>query len=91
MKKVKNMEIKDLRNQIDSIDEQMVKLFVERMQIAGKVAEYKKENNLSIYDKDREIEILNKVEKLAGCEFKPYVKNLFSTIMQSSKDYQSKK
>lgn len=85
------MEIKDLRKQIDNVDEQMVKLFVERMQIAGKVAEYKKENDLSIYDAERERQLLNKVSDLAGKEYESYTRNLYSTIMNLSKSYQNKK
>ena len=33
------MDIKDLRNEIDSIDRQLVKLFTDRMSVAEKVAD----------------------------------------------------
>ena len=52
------MDLNELRGQIDSIDEQLVKLFSERMKISGRIAEYKTENGLPIYDEKREIEKL---------------------------------
>ena len=54
------MELKDLRERIDTIDGELVGLFAERMDIAAKVADYKKANNLPIYVPAREREILNR-------------------------------
>ena len=42
------MELKDLRCEIDKIDDQLVKLFVQRMEISAQVAAYKKEHQLPI-------------------------------------------
>ena len=36
------MDIKDLRNEIDGIDDEILKLFLKRMKTASKVANYKK-------------------------------------------------
>ena len=52
------MDITELRSKIDSIDNELVRLFTERMDIAAQVADYKKENNLPIYVPAREREIL---------------------------------
>ena len=60
------MDIKDIRDRIDNVDEQLVKLFVERMQLSAQIADYKKENNLPIYVPSREREKLQNVAKLAG-------------------------
>ena len=38
------MDIKELREQINEIDEEIVKLFTERMDVSTKIAAYKKEN-----------------------------------------------
>ena len=43
------MELKDLRNQIDDIDDELVRLFVKRMEVSAQVADYKKEHNLPIH------------------------------------------
>ena len=42
------MDLTELRDKIDAIDTELVRLFTERMDIAAKVADYKKENNLPI-------------------------------------------
>ena len=51
----------ELRQEIDKIDEQIVRLLNQRMTIAKHVAEYKKENNVAVHDNGRESEILAKV------------------------------
>lgn len=43
------MDLKELRAQIDDIDDELVKLFCKRMDIAAQVADYKKENGLPIF------------------------------------------
>ena len=42
------MELKDLRTEIDKIDDELVRLFGARMEIAAQIADYKKEHNLPI-------------------------------------------
>ena len=42
------MDLKELRGQIDEIDDQLVSLFCRRMDIAAQVADYKKANGLPI-------------------------------------------
>ena len=48
------MDLKELRGQIDEIDDQLVKLFCQRMDIAAQVAQYKKEQDLPILILSRE-------------------------------------
>ncbi|MBR6522381.1 MAG: chorismate mutase, partial [Oscillospiraceae bacterium] len=48
------MDLKDLRVKIDAIDDELVRLFQERMKIAADVAAYKKENGMAVLDKARE-------------------------------------
>ena len=43
------MDIKDLRDQIDDIDEELITLFLKRMNLSLQIAEYKKKHNLPIY------------------------------------------
>ena len=57
--------LKKLRNEIDKIDEEIVKLLAKRSKIAMKIAKYKKEHGLQIYDARREREVIEKVKKLA--------------------------
>lgn len=85
------MEIEKLRKDIDSIDSELTALFCKRMETAGKIAEYKKENNLPIFDSERERKLLNKIYNEAGEEKGSYARVLFTTIMDLSKSYQNKK
>mgnify|MGYP003296835986 CR=1 FL=1 len=48
------MDLTYYRNEIDKIDDQLVQLFAQRMEIAAKIADYKKENNLPILMPSRE-------------------------------------
>ena len=84
------MKLEEIRNEIDSIDEELVSLFIRRMNCAEEVAKYKKENNLPILDASRERALLNKISDLAGEEFEEYTRTLYSTILSLSRSYQHK-
>ena len=85
------MDIKELRKEIDAIDEQLVELFVRRMGVSAQVADYKKANNMPIYVPAREREILKDVAARAGCEMGDYTRVLYSMIFELSRSYQSKR
>lgn len=85
------MSLEELRNEIDAIDDEILKLFLKRMEVASKVADYKRENNLSTLQKGREREILKKVSEKSGSELENYSRTLFTTLMNLSKNYQDKR
>lgn len=85
------MKLTELRNKIDSIDKELVRLFTERMDIAAQVAEFKRENNLPIFVPAREREILQTVADLAGPEMDNYTRVLYSMLFELSRNYQQKK
>mgnify|MGYP002553595226 FL=1 len=82
------MDLKDYRNQLDTIDDQMAALFKQRMEIVRKVADYKKETNTPVMAAGREREILYRVTGLCGEDLEEYTKILYSTILELSRDYQ---
>ncbi len=84
------MDIKDLREEIDVTDEQLVKLFTKRMEISSKIAQYKKENNLPVYVPAREREKLKQVGELAGSDMENYTRVLYSMLFELSRSYQKK-
>ena len=84
------MELKDYRNQIDAIDDELVRLFVARMNLSAQVANYKKEHNLPIYVPTREREILLDVAEKAGPDMSTYTRVLYSMLFELSRSYQSK-
>ena len=85
------MELNEIRNQIDSIDEELVKLFVKRMNLSAQVADYKKAHNMPIYVPTREREILQDVAQKAGPEMANYSRVLYSMIFELSRSFQSKR
>jgi chorismate mutase len=55
-----------LREQINHIDDELMQLISQRMNIAGKIGEYKKNNSVTILQSSRWSEILDKAVKKAG-------------------------
>ena len=47
-------QLRELRDQIDQIDRQMVALFEQRMSVVCRVAEFKREQGMPILQSDRE-------------------------------------
>lgn len=85
------MDLKELRERIDKVDDEIVRLFGERMEIAAQVADYKKANNLPIFQPAREREKLKDVAAKAGPEMADYTRVLYSMLFELSRSYQSKR
>lgn len=81
------MSLKPIRDEIDKIDNQIIELFSQRMECSKKVAEYKLENGMQIFNAERENQILDSVEKKAGI-YGGGARQLYSTIMQISRALQ---
>ncbi len=81
------MKIEDIRAEIDSTDDELLKLFLKRMKLSEEVVKYKKENSLPIVDRVRERQVLASVKAKAG-ENEEYAYQLFSKIMDLSKALQ---
>ncbi len=62
-------ELEQLRQQIDAVDRQLLPLFLERMELCSKVADYKRAARMPVLDAKREAEVLaNKLELLPDAE-----------------------
>lgn len=83
------MDLNFYRDQIDSIDEQLVTLFCRRMEISASIAAWKKANGLPIHVPAREQVVLEAVAEKAGAEMAPYTKTLYATLFELSKEYQA--
>lgn len=89
MQRRENVDLLECRNKLDVIDKQIVKLFEERMDICGKVAETKIASGKAVYDAEREKQKLDAVSAMADSEFnKVAVRELFSQMMSISRKYQ---
>ena len=82
------MELSEIRAKIDAVDDQILQLFLERMDLAEEVAVYKKAHNLPILNRQREREILAKIAEAAG-DRERFAYHLFSTLMELAKSRQA--
>lgn len=83
------MDLKELRNQIDGIDSEILKLFIKRMEVCRKVAEYKKVNDLPVMQGEREKQIIERVRANSPEDLRDGAAMLFRNIMDISKCLQS--
>ena len=82
------MELSEIRTKIDAVDDQLLDLFLQRMELSEEVAAYKNEHNLPILNKAREREILAKVTEKSG-EKERYAYHLFSTLFELARSRQA--
>ena len=82
------LELLKVRSEIDFIDEELISLFIKRLECAKKVAEIKKEYQLPVLNSTREQEIIEKVKSKSG-DLAEFTVEIFKDIMKVSKDYQN--
>ena len=82
------MDLKELRKDIDCIDDQITSLFVRRMEDAQKIAQWKKEHETAVTDTSREREIINKQTGNVPPALAGYTKVLYQTLFDVSRSYQ---
>ena len=82
------MELSEIRTKINDVDDELLRLFLERMELSEEVAAYKNEHHLPILNKERERAILAKVTEKAG-DKERYAYHLFSTLFELSRSRQA--
>ena len=82
------MDLWGLREQIDSIDSELMRLFIERMNVSRQIARYKKEYRLPTRDDAREKEKMAIICDKAGKELRPYAYKLYMVLFELSREYQ---
>lgn len=85
------MDLNELRLDMDQIDDQLVQLFVQRMDVAAKIADCKKETGTPILVPSRERAKLQDVAQKAGPDMANYTRVLYSMLFELSRSYQSKR
>ena len=83
------MEIEQLRQKIDAIDDQLSKLYLERMEVCKQIGQEKQRLDLPVNASKRENEVLARVTKGADEDKVVYLKQLYDEIFLQSKNYQS--
>ena len=81
----------EARRTINQVDAKMAELFVQRMNAAAIIADYKREHGLEIYDEKREEEVVKRNSSLVKeDEIRPYYVSYLKNTMAVSRSYQSK-
>jgi chorismate mutase len=84
--------LKQLRNQIDQLDDELIQMLSQRMMIAEKIGGYKKENHITILQTNRWNEILkrayHKADKLGLS--KEFITKYFDAVHMESINHQTK-
>lgn len=83
------MDLKEIRNKIDKIDDQINELFRQRMETVLDVAKYKAENNIPVLNQGREREIVHRMVSQNPDELAAYTKILYNTLFDVSRSYQA--
>ena len=83
-------DLSDYRNQIDSLDKELVKLFEKRMEVALEVVSYKKENGIAVLNKTREQEVIDKnISLVKNPKFNTLTRQFLEQIMKLSRELQN--
>ncbi len=82
-------ELDRYRQEIDEIDNNIRELFLKRMKIVGQISELKMKSDMTVYDHDRELEVMEKNLDFDNQEeMKEYYREVLEIILKVSKDYQ---
>lgn len=77
-------DLKEIRKEIDRIDNQIIPLLEQRFHCSVDVAEYKRANNLPILNAERENRIIEGIKEREG-DFSNEIAMLYSTLMEISR------
>ncbi|MDR0946930.1 MAG: chorismate mutase [Ruminococcus sp.] len=83
------MNLDLIRKDIDQVDTQILELFASRMNLSIQVAEYKKANNLPIFQPHREKSIIERVRENSPQGLENATEVLFTTMIDSGKCLQN--
>jgi chorismate mutase len=83
-------KMKKIRKQIDRVDQVLLTALAERMSLMPEIGEYKKANNIPVFQEKREQEIMKKLKKAAG-DYElndEFVEEIFLSIFNEAKRIQ---
>ena len=91
----KQMSLEDLRQRIDTLDEQLVELLIERANCASAIGELKRALGLEIYQPEREAEVLEHVRSIGARRGGPLgpdaIARLFERIIDEARRIEREK
>jgi len=82
------LDLRNIRLKLDDLDDEMVKLFEERMSLSKDVADFKRVNNLATYDPSREQEVVDRATALVDNVLRGETTLFMRTLMALGREYQ---
>jgi chorismate mutase-like protein len=83
--------LRELRDEIDTIDRKIVELLAQRLRLVLRVGEYKRANGLPIYDAERERDLLARVANAAPSPLEPAMaQRIFQCVIQESRELEKR-
>lgn len=79
------MSLKEYRNEIDRIDGEILRLFQNRMDVAERIADYKRENGLPVLDAGRERDKLNAIAQAVPEDMRGGMRALYAMVFDQSR------
>lgn len=76
------------RQEINQIDEELINLLEKRFTVTKAIGEFKKENNIPVLNKNREQEIVEKIQAL-DLDNEKFIIELYLQLMKIAKDQQN--
>ncbi|HWP80129.1 MAG TPA: prephenate dehydratase domain-containing protein [Candidatus Acidoferrum sp.] len=83
------MEIEELRGQIDTIDDKLTELFLQRLVVSEEIGKYKRDRGLPVLDKSRERAVLARRTAELQPPYDGYVRMFYRTLFDISRARQS--
>ena len=85
-------DLATFRNQINEIDEELIKILKKRMDVSIKIGKFKKENNIQVLNTSREKQVINNImdynnKNKIDLE-EEFIKELWTLLMNYSKKIQ---
>jgi chorismate mutase/prephenate dehydratase len=84
------MDLNEIRDRIDDVDDQLIRLFCETMNLSNEAASYKREKGIPVIDMERERAKRNNIFEKSPEEFKEYLPLLYSVVFDLSRSYQNR-
>ena len=82
------MDIIELRDKIDAIDDEIIRLFCGRMRVSADIAQYKAQRGLPVFDPERERSKLDDVLSKTDSDLRVYMGSLYERIFELSREHQ---
>ena len=83
------MELSDYRKEIDSIDDEICRLFAKRMSVVNNIGEFKRSHDVPVSSSSREREVLTRISKQLPEDLEDFGRVLYRSMFDISKAYEA--